>query len=325
MRAIQVTAVGGPEVLVAREVVEPPCGPGQVRVRVAAAGVNFIDVYHRTGLYTQPLPFVPGVEAAGVVEAAGEPVGDLPRFAPGDRVAWAGPIGAYAEVAVVPAARLVRVPDAVPLPTAAAVMLQGMTAQYLTRSTFPIRPGHVALVLAAAGGTGQLVTQMVKSAGGRVLAAVSSEAKAVIARECGADEVIRYDVEPLAARARALTDGRGVDVVYDGVGQASFRASLESLAPRGMLVMFGQASGKVPPLDLTELNTHGSLYVTRPSLFHYIGAREELDARSAEVFAGLASGALRVRVQAALPLASAGEAHELLEGRHTVGKVLLVP
>lgn len=325
MRAIQVTTVGGPEVLVSRELAEPSCGPGQVRVRVAAAGVNFIDVYHRTGLYTQPLPFVPGVEAAGVVEAAGEPVGDLPRFVPGDRVAWAGPIGAYAEVAVVPAARLVRVPEGVGLPTAAASMLQGMTAQYLTRSTFPIQPGHTALVLAAAGGTGQLVTQMVKAAGGRVLAAVSSEAKATIAKECGADEVIRYDVDPLAARARALTDGRGVDVVYDGVGQATFRASLESLAPRGMLVLFGQSSGKVAPFDLGELNTHGSLYVTRPSLFHYIGTRAELDARATDVLDGVAAGRLRVRVHAEVPLPQAGDAHRILEERRTLGKVVLVP
>lgn len=322
MNAIQVQRTGGPEVLVPAELPVPEPGPHQARVRVAAAGVNYIDTYHRTGLYPLPLPFVPGVEGAGTVEAVGPGV---TAVAPGDRVAWVGPPGTYAEQAVVPVDRLVPVPAAVDLDLAAAALLQGMTAHYLTRATFVVGPAHTVLVLAAAGGTGQLVCQLARAAGARVIGAVGSEPKEVVARAAGAEAVVRYDREPLAAAVRRLTDGRGVDVVYDGVGQATFHASLDALAPRGMLVLFGQASGPVAPFDPALLNQKGSVYLTRPSLFHYVARREELLLRAGEVLGAVADGRLRVAVQERFPLAGAAEAHRRLEGRGTRGKLLLAP
>jgi NADPH2:quinone reductase len=320
-QAIQIGETGGPEklTLVDIDVHEP--GPGAVRVRVEAAGVNFIDVYHRTGLYPVPLPFTPGVEGAGVVEAVGEGVREL---ATGDRVAWAGVPGAYATDCIAPAERLVRVPDGLTTELAAASLLQGMTAHYLTHGVRATRPDDVALVHAAAGGTGGLLVQMLKGAGARVIATCSTDAKAKLARESGADEVILYTREDFRARARELTAGRGVDVVYDSVGQSTFDDSLASLRPRGLLCLFGQSSGPVPPFDLGRLNTAGSLFVTRPSLAHYAADRDSLELRAGAVFDGLVDGSLVQRIGGRYPLRDAAQAHRDLEGRGTTGKLLLV-
>jgi NADPH2:quinone reductase len=320
MRAIRVAAYGGPEVLRLEELPVPEPGPGEARVRVAFAGVNFIDVYHRTGLYPLALPFTPGSEAAGVVDAVGEGV-DI--VAPGDRVAYAGQPGAYAECAIVQADRLVHIPDDVALDLAAAVMLQGMTAHYLTHSTYALGPGDTALVHAAAGGVGRLLVQLAKRRGARVIGTVSTEAKAALARGAGADHVVRYTVEDFREVARRLTDGRGVDVVYDSVGQATFEGSLDSLRRRGYLVLFGQSSGPVPPIDPLILNRKGSLFLTRPSLAHYTADRRELIGRAGDLLRWIAAGELDVRIDRVLPLAEAAEAHRLLEGRKTAGKVLL--
>jgi NADPH2:quinone reductase len=324
MHATTITKTGGPEVLEYAEVETPAPGPGQVLVRVAAAGVNFIDTYFRSGVYPRPLPAVLGGEGAGVVEAVGEGVAGI---AAGDRVAWAdGNTGAYAEFDVVAADRLVRVPEGVELETAAAAMLQGMTAHYLVNSTWPLEAGQTALVHAAAGGMGLLLTQLGKAKGARIIGTTSSEAKEKLAREAGADEVIRYtEVEDLAAEVRALTGGRGVDVVYDGVGASTFRASLGSLRPRGMLALFGGASGQVPPFDLQDLNRGGSLFLTRPTLLHYIATRDELEWRSGEILRAVADGSLKINIGARYPLAEAGAAHTALAGRATTGKVLLLP
>ena len=321
-RTIEVAKTGGPEVLQLVERDPGPPGPGQVRVRVAAAGVNFIDVYHRTGLYPRPLPFVPGLEGAGRVEAVGPGVEGLGA---GDRVAWASLPGSYAEQVVGPAAALVRVPERVDDETAAAAMLQGMTAHYLTHALRPPQPGAWALVHAAAGGTGLLLVQMLKRAGLHVLGTCSSEEKAALVREAGADRVVRYTREDFVAAAREATGGRGVDVVYDGVGRATFDGSLASLRPRGLLVCFGQASGPVPPFDLQRLNAGGSLMVTRPSLAHFTATREELEERAGAVLGAIADGWLRVRIGARFPLERAADAHRALEGRATTGKVLLLP
>lgn len=323
MKAIRIHRLGGPEVLSYEEVPDPKPGPGQALVRVEAAGLNFIDVYFRTGLYKGPVPpFVPGQEAAGTVVAVGPEVTEV---AVGDRVAYTGVHGAYAELAAVPAARLVKLPEAVPTRQGAAAMLQGMTAHYLACSTFPLQPGDACLVHAAAGGVGQLLCQIAKLRGARVLGTVSTEAKARLAREAGADEVILYTEQDFAAEAKRLTGGRGVQVVYDGVGKATFDQSLDSLAPRGMMVLFGQSSGPVPPFDPALLNAKGSLYLTRPSLFHYIAAREELMQRAADVLGWIAEGKLRLSIGLELPLAQAAEAHRALEGRRTTGKTLLIP
>lgn len=324
MHAATVAATGGPEVLEYAEVAVPEPGPGQVLVRVAAAGVNFIDIYFRSGVYPGQLPMVLGLEGAGVVEALGEGV---TGFAAGDHVAWSdGNRGAYAEFDVVAAGRLVRVPPGVELETAAAAMLQGMTAHYLVNSTWPLEAGQTALVHAAAGGVGLLLTQLAKAKGARVIGTTSTEAKEKQAREAGADEVIRYtEVDDLAAEVRALTGGKGVDVVYDGVGASTFRASLGSLRPRGLLALFGGASGQVPPFDLQELNQGGSLFVTRPSLVHYIATREELEWRSGEILAAVADGSLKINIGARYPLGQAAEAHTALAGRQTTGKVVLLP
>lgn len=321
-RAIVVERTGGPEVLALAE--HDPGAPaaGQLRIRVAAAGVNYIDTYFRTGAYPRPLPFVLGLEGAGRVEALGEGVGG---FAAGDRVAWASAPGSYAEVVNAPAAMVVRVPDGVADDAAAAAMLQGMTAHYLVHAIRTPEPGAWALVQAAAGGTGLLLVQTAKQAGLRVVATCGSAAKAELARAAGADVVVRYDEADFVAAARQATGGRGVDVVFDGVGLSTFDKSLQCLRPRGLLVLFGQASGPVPPFDLQRLNASGSLVVTRPSLAHFVATREELELRANAVLGAIARGALDVRIGARFPLAAAADAHRALEGRATAGKVLLVP
>jgi len=321
-RAIVVEKTGGPEVLTLAERDPGAPGPGQVRVRVAAAGVNFIDVYFRTGLYPRPLPFVAGLEGAGRIEAVGPEVAGL---AAGDRVAWASAPGSYAEAAVVAAASVVRVPGAVSDEVAAAAMLQGMTAHYLVHAIRPPEPGSWALVHAAAGGTGLLLVQMLRAAGMHVLGTCGSAEKATLVRDAGADEVVRYDKDDFVAAARATTGGRGVDVVYDGVGRSTFDGSLASLRPRGLLALFGQASGPVPPFDLQRLNAGGSLLVTRPSLAHFVATRAELEERAGAVLGAIAAGKLAVRIGARFPLARAADAHRALEGRETTGKLLLIP
>lgn len=322
MLAIRVKQPGGPEVLVPEEVPVPEPGPGQVRIRVKAAGVNFIDVYHRSGLYPLPLPMTPGSEAAGVVDAVGPGV---EGFAPGDRVAHAMSVGSYAEYQVVNADRLVRVPEDLSFEDAAAAMLQGMTAHYLACSTFPLGPGHRALVHAAAGGVGLLLVQMAKLRGATVYGTVSTEEKAALARDAGADEVILYTRADFEAEVRRLTDGQGVDVVYDSVGRTTFSAGLRCLKPRGYMVLFGQSSGPVDPLDPQVLNQRGSLFLTRPSLSHYAADPQELAWRAEELFGWIRSGQLKLRIDRTLPLARAEEAHRLLEGRATAGKLLLIP
>ncbi len=320
--AIRIEKHGGPEVLAVSEHDPGPPGPGEARVRIAAAGVNYIDVYFRTGLYPRPLPFVAGVEGAGRVEAVGEGVTGL---APGDRVAWALGPGSYAEVARIPAAFLVRVPDGVSDEFAAAAMLQGMTAHYLTHALRPLQPGEWALVHAAAGGTGLLLVQLLKHAGVRVLGTCSNEEKAALARAAGCDRVVRYDREDFVEAARAASDGLGVHVVYDGVGQATFDGSLAALRPRGLLALFGQASGPVPPFDLQRLNTGGSLSITRPSLAHFVANRRELEQRADDVLSAIARGSLDVRIGARFALSEAAAAHRALEGRNSTGKLLLIP
>ncbi|MCO1577569.1 quinone oxidoreductase [Crossiella sp. SN42] len=321
MRAVQVQAYGGPEVLVAAEVADPVAGPGELLVRVAASGVNYIDTYHRTGVYPVPLPFTPGLEGAGEVVAVGDGVTE---HSVGARVAWGSAIGSYAELVAVPASAVVPVPDGVDLVVAAGSMLQGMTAHYLTTSTYPVQAGDDVLVHAAAGGMGLLLTQFVKAKGGRVIGTVSTAEKEKLAREAGADEIIRYTEADVAEQARALTGGRGVAVVYDGVGASTFDASLASLRPRGVLALYGAASGQVPPVDLQRLNQAGSVFVTRPSLGHYTANREELVWRASEVLTGVADGSLNIRIGARYALSEARQAHEDLEGRRTTGKVLLL-
>lgn len=327
MRAVQAREAGGPEVLAHVELPDPEPGAGQLLVRVAAAGVNFIDTYRRAGVYPMEYPHVVGVEGAGVVEAVGAGV---TGFAAGDRVAWAEAPGSYATLALVPAANAVRVPDGLDLTVAAALPLQGMTAHYLVTSTFEVGPGHDVLLTAGAGGVGLLATQLATARGGRVITTVSSAEKAALSRAAGAVHTIDYAaMEDLASElpavVRSLTGGEGVHVVYDGVGKATFDASLASLRRRGLLVLFGGASGQVPPFDAQRLNAGGSLFLTRPTLAHYVASRAELEWRAAEVLGAAASGDLDVRVGATFPLADAAEAHRALEGRATTGKVLLLP
>ena len=325
MRAIVVGQTGGPDVLQLSEVDDPKPGPGELQVQVGAAGVNFIETYQRSGLYAMNLPFTPGAEAAGQVLAVGEGVTD---FKPGDRVATVDARGSYAEQVIVPAERAVAVPDGVDTETAAAVLLQGMTAHYLTQSTYPIQAGETALVHAAAGGMGLLLTQLVKAAGGKVIGTVSSDAKAKLATEAGADEIIRYDQvsgEELAEEVRRRNGGQGVHVVYDGVGKDTFEASLAALRTRGMLVSFGNASGPVPPVAPLRLSQGGSLFLTRPTLGHYIVARQDLEWRTSDLFRWIQEGALNVRIGATYPLGEAALAHQDLESRKTTGKLLLVP
>lgn len=322
MRAIRVQATGGPEVLELAEADRPAPGPGELLVEVAASGVNFIDTYQRSGVYSMPLPFTPGSEGAGTVAEAGP---DVAGFTAGDRVAWAMTPGSYAEYAVVPAAKAVRIPEGLEDRTAAAAALQGMTAHYLIASTHPVREGETALVHAAAGGMGLLLTQLIKARGGRVIGTVSTGEKERLARGAGADEIIRYTEADVAEGVRELTGGRGVDVVYDGVGKDTFDASLASLRPRGTLALFGAASGPVPPVDPQRLNSAGSVFLTRPSLASYLLDRDELDWRAGEVFGAIADGRLDIRIGGSYPLADARKAHEDLEGRRTTGKLLLLP
>lgn len=322
MKAIRVSEHGGPEVLRYEEVPKPSPGPDQALIKLEAIGVNFIDTYHRTGLYPVSLPFIPGLEGAGVVEAVGENVTEVQ---PGDRVAYTGIPGSYAEYVVAPAARLVKLPDALGFREGAAIMLQGLTAHYLATSTYPLKSGDTALVHAAAGGVGLLLVQMAKLRGARVFGTVSTEEKARLAKEAGADEVILYTQQDFEAEVKRLTDGRGVNVVYDSVGKTTFEKSLNCLAPLGYLVLYGQSSGPVPPFDPLVLSQKGSLFLTRPSLGDYIPTREALLQRAGEVLGWLTSGQLKLHIGKVFPLAEAAEAHRQLEGRQTTGKVLLIP
>lgn len=322
MKAIRVHRYGGPEVMEQEDVSTPGPGEGQALVRLQAAGVNFIDIYQRMGLYPVPFPFTPGNEGAGTVEEIGSGVTEV---APGDRVAYAGAIGSYAEYAVVPSWRLVRIPRGVDPETAAAAMLQGMTAHYLCHDTYPLKPNDSCLVHAAAGGVGLLLVQMAKKRGARVIGTVSTQEKARLARESGADEIILYAEKDFEQEVKRLTGGAGVQVVYDSVGQATFEKSMNCLAPRGYIVLYGQSSGPVPPFDPQVLNARGGLFLTRPSLGHYTQNREELLARAGQVLGWAAEGSLRVRIGETFPLGGAGEAHRKLAGRLTTGKVLLVP
>jgi NADPH:quinone reductase len=302
------------------DVPTPACGPRDALIRVAVSGVNFIDVYFRAGVYPAEKPIALGNEGAGTVEQIGT---EVTAVAPGDQVAWAMARGSYAEYAVVPAAQLVKLPAGIGFNQAAAAMLQGMTAHYLTHSTFPLKAGDTCLVHAAAGGAGGLIVQMAKAAGARVFGTVSTEAKAAIARENGVDEVILYTEQDFEAEVKRLTDGRGVDVVYDSVGRTTFDKSLNSLRPRGMLALFGQSSGSVPPFDPNLLNGKGSLFLTRPTLGHYILTRDELLWRSGDVLNAVADGTLRIRIDTLFSMASAADAHRALESRNTMGKLLL--
>jgi NADPH:quinone reductase len=323
MKAIQIKQPGGPEAMELVDLPVPQPKPNEAVVKVAAAGVNFIDVYFREGRYKAPLPLVLGQEGAGVVTAVGA---DVKSVKPGDRVAWAGHLlGSYAEYAAVPADRLVPIPQGVTEQQSAAAMLQGMTAHYLSHDTYPLKRGETALVHAAAGGVGQLLAQMAHNIGARVIGTVSTDEKAKVAREAGADEVILYTTTDFEAETKRLTDGKGVDVVYDSVGKITFEKGLNVLRPRRMIVLFGASSGAVPPFDPILLLQKGSLYVTRPSLNHYIATREELLARSSAVFGMIATGELKLRIQHTYPLAEAQQAHRDMEGRKTMGKLLLIP
>ena len=322
MKLIEVSKTGGPEELKVVEKPKPIPGPSEALVKIAATGVNFIDVYFRIGLYKADLPFTPGNEASGIVEAVGASVTDLK---PGDRVAYAMHRGSYAEYAVVPAAVLVKLPDSVDLNTAAAAMLQGMTAHYLTHSTFPLKKGDKVLVHAAAGGAGRLIVQMAKMLGATVYGTAGSDAKAAIAKECGADEVIVYTRDDFAAEVKKFTGGKGVDVIYDSVGATTFLKGLDIIRPRGMMALFGQSSGPVAPIDPNILNPKGSLFLTRPSLAHHCLTREELMWRAGDVLNWIGSGKLNIHIDKTYPLADAAQAHKDLEGRKTVGKVLLIP
>lgn len=320
MRAIQVTEHGGPEVLALVDVQTPTPGEGQVVVDVAAAGVNFIDTYQRSGSYPIETPFILGMEGAGIVRAVGAGVAGI---AEGDRVAWKGGLGSYAESVAIEASEAVPVPEGLDDELAAAAILQGITAHYLASSTYPVQDGDWVVVHAAAGGVGQLLTQIVKLRGGNVLATTSTPEKAALAEEAGADRVVTYD--EMADAAREVTNGVGMAAVYDGVGKATFDDSLAALRIRGMMALFGAASGPVPPVDPQRLNRSGGLYLTRPSIAHYTRDRDELTWRTNELFGWIADGSLRVRIGHRYPLEEAAEAHRDLEGRKTTGKLLLIP
>ncbi|WP_350004565.1 quinone oxidoreductase [Pseudarthrobacter sp. WHRI 8279] len=318
--AIVARQAGGPEVLTYEDIERPVPRPGQLLVKVGAAGVNFIDTYKRSGTYKVPFPFTPGSEAAGTVEAVGDAV---TGFVPGDRVATAEGINCYADYALVDEAAALPVPQGLDDLTAAALPLQGITAHYLMNSTFKVEPGHTVLLHAGAGGVGLLLIQLLKARGAEVITTVSTDAKEQLAREAGADHVLRY--EGFAGRVRDITSGTGADVVYDGVGKDTFDGSLAALRVRGMLVLFGAASGPVPPVDPQRLNAGGSLFLTRPTMGHYLRDAAERRWRSGEVFAAAADGSLKVRIGARYPLVQAAQAHRDLEGRRTTGKVILVP
>jgi NADPH2:quinone reductase len=322
MKAIRLTATGGPEVLRYEDVPDPRPAAGQVLVRIEAAGVNFADTYQRTGHYATPLPLILGQEAAGTVAVLGTGVTELNG---GDRVAYAGVLGAYAEYAAVPADQIVKLPDGVTARQGAAAMLQGMTAHYLATTTYPLKAGDTCLVHAAAGGVGLLLCQIAKLRGARVIGTVSTREKAELARGAGADDAILYTEQDFEAEVKRLTQGAGLQVVYDSVGRATFDKSLNCLARRGMLVLFGQSSGPVGPFDPQVLNRKGSLFLTRPTLLHYIGTRVELLARAGDVLSWIAAGKLKLRIGHEFPLAEAAQAHRELEGRATTGKILLIP
>jgi len=322
MRAIRLERHGGPEVLTLAEVETPRPGPGEILLRHEAVGLNFIDVYRRTGLYPAQLPIVIGNEAAGVVEAVGEGV---TRFAPGDRAAYGTQMGGYAEFSIAPEGRVVKLPDWITTRTAAAVMLKGLTAEFLARRIWPFAIGDWALVHAAAGGVGTLLAQWLAHLGVRVIGTVGSDEKAAHARAHGCAETILYRSEDVAARVRAITDGAGVRVVYDAVGRDTFEASLASLGKRGLLVSYGNASGPVEPISPLELMRRGSLFLTRPTLFDYVVTTEELDAAAAALFQVIQSGAVKIEIGQTFPLAEAAEAHRALESRGTIGATLLIP
>jgi NADPH2:quinone reductase len=322
MKAIRVSRADGPEVLQLEDVPDPIPGPGEAVIRLEAIGVNFVEIYHRRGLYPSQLPFTPGTEGAGTVVSIGP---DVTGLRPGDRVASVNLLGSYAELGRAPAERLVLLPETVDTRTAAAAILQGLTAHYLATSTYPLKSGDWCLIHAAAGGVGLLLCQIARARGARIIGTVSTPEKAELARAAGAHAVVRYTQQDFVGEARRITSGRGVSVVYDSVGKTTFEGSLNSLAPRGMLVLFGQSSGPVPPVDPQLLNSKGSLFLTRPTVAHYSATKEELSARASDLFQWVMTGALKVRVDRTFPLAQAAEAHRALEGRGTTGKVLLIP
>jgi NADPH:quinone reductase len=323
VKAVRVRASGGPEVLQVEEIPTPSPQPGEVLIRIEAAGVNFIDLYQRSGAYKVATPFTPGQEAAGTVAAVG---GGVSGVAVGDRVAcYAAGLGAYAEYAIAPADKVVRLPAGVTMAQGAAVLLQGMTAHYLVSTTYPLHPGDTCLVHAAAGGVGLLLCQLARRRGARVIGTVSTPEKEALARGAGAEEIIRYTEIDFAPEVKRMTGGSGVQVVYDSVGKTTFMAGLECLAPRGMMVLYGQSSGAVEPFDPQILSQRGSLFLTRPTLAHYVAARAELEQRSGDLFRWIQEGTLHVRIDRELPLARAGEAHAALASRATTGKVLLEP
>jgi NADPH2:quinone reductase len=322
MKAIRVHAPGGPESMKLEEMAVPAPGAGQAQVKLEACGVNYIDVYFRTGAYKAPLPLTPGMEGAGTVTAVGSGVSTVKV---GDRVAWTGVIGSYAQSHVLPADRLVALPDQLTFKDGAAAMLQGLTAHYLVKSTWPLKKGETALVQAAAGGMGLLLCQMGKMLGATVIGTVSTEEKAALAKEAGADHTILYTKQDFEAEVKRITGGKGVDVVYDGVGASTFDKSLNCLRPRGLMALFGAASGPVGAFDLQRLNAGGSLFITRPSLNHHIATREELMQRTTELFGWIRDGKVKLRVDHQFPLEQAAEAHRQLEGRKTTGKILLIP
>ena len=322
MQAIQILTTGSADVLTLRDLPTPTPGPGQALIRIEASGVNFIDTYFREGRYPAQLPYTLGQEAAGIIVAVAD---DVTTVKAGDRVAWCLIPGTYAQLAVAPAIRLVAVPEGVTSQQAAGALIQGITAHYLTHSTYPIQRGDEVLVHAGAGGTGLLFIQMAKALGARVFTTVSTEEKAALARAAGADEIIFYTKEDFAAKVKALTNGRGLPVVYDSVGKSTFEQSLQCLRPRGLMVLFGGASGAVPPFDLIRLSTMGSLYVTRPTMKDYIATRADLETRANDVFNGVVDGTLKLRLEYTYPLADAAHAHRDLESRNTTGKLILIP
>jgi NADPH:quinone reductase len=322
MQAIQILTTGSADVLTLRDLPTPSPGPGEALIRIEASGVNFIDTYFREGRYPAQLPYTLGQEAAGIIVSVAS---DVTTVKPGDRVAWCLVPGTYAQLAVAPADRLVAIPDGVSFQQAAAALLQGMTAHYLAHSTYPIHPGDEVLIHAGAGGTGLLLIQMAKARGARVFTTVSTEEKAALARAAGADEIILYTQEDFVAKIKTLTQGKGLPVVYDSVGKSTFEQSLQCLQPRGLLALFGGASGAVPPFDLIRLSTMGSLYITRPTLKNYIATRADLEARAKDVFDGVANGTLKLRLEHTYPLTDAAHAHRDLESRKTTGKLLIIP
>jgi NADPH2:quinone reductase len=322
MQAIQILTTGSADVLTLRDLPTPTPGPGEALIRIEASGVNFIDTYFREGRYPAQLPYTLGQEASGIVVSIAP---DVTTIKPGDRVAWCLVPGTYAQLAVAPADRLVAIPDHVSFQQAAAAILQGMTAHYLAHSTYPIQSGDEVLIHAGAGGTGVVLIQMAKARGARVFTTVSTEEKAALARAAGADEIILYTQEDFVAKVKTLTQGKGLPVVYDSVGKSTFEQSLQCLQPRGLLALFGGASGAVPPFDLIRLSTMGSLYITRPTLKNYVATRADLEARAKDVFDGVAKGTLKLRIEHTYPLADAARAHRELESRKTTGKLLLLP